>query len=171
MPQIADPNVQRLAALNGYLEFLLNKFPSPEQDEQEDPLILILVAFQKTLERRIAKRTPTREWCDVMRWAVIEANNLLDQIYDSEYEHVCDWNPMSTPKNMQQNLAAALMDVQRELIGDVAEGEAYLAEELKTAAEEFARESLAAYAIRSTENTHRLTVASNLHIPTQTQIN
>jgi len=145
MSQTADPNVQRLTALNGYLKYILNEFPNPMGEEQEDPLILILVCMQKTLERRIAKRTPTREWCDVMKWAVVEANKLIDAIYDQSYEFVADWNPTTTPQNMQQNLAAMLMVTQHELIGDIAQGEDYLKVELNMAADEFVRETFAAY--------------------------
>jgi hypothetical protein len=145
MSQTADPNVQRLTALNGYLEFLLNEFPEPEgEDEQEDPLILILVCMQKCLERRITKTLPTVEWVNMMKWAVLKANKILDAIYEQD-ESIADWNPITTPQNMQQNLAAMLMATQHELIADVAEGEEYLAEELKQAAEEFFRERFAAY--------------------------
>jgi hypothetical protein len=143
MPQTETTNRQ-LVALEGYLEFLLSKFPAPEGDEQEDPLILILICMQKTLERRISKRTPTLEWVNMMRWSVIEANRLIDAIYQND-ESMADWNPMSTPKNMEQNLCAMLMHTQHELIADVAEGEEYLAEELKQATEEFFRERFAAY--------------------------
>jgi hypothetical protein len=139
-----DTNIKRLAPLNAYLEFILSEFPAPEGDEEEDPLILVLVAMQKTFERRIAKRTPTREWCEIMRWSVIEANKLLDKIYEQD-ESMADWNPVTVPQNMQQNLAAWLMVTQHELLTDIAEGEEYLAEELKQAAEEFARETFAAY--------------------------
>jgi hypothetical protein len=139
---MADQNTQKLTALTGYLEFLLNQFPAPEgEDEQEDPLILVLVCCQKTIERRIAKRVPTIEWANIQKWAVIEAEKLLDKIYDvtgEYYDAVADWNPTTTPQNMQQNLAAMLMAVQHELIGDIGEAETYLAEELKLAAEEFA---------------------------------
>jgi hypothetical protein len=145
MPHDETTNRQKLVALEGYLEFVLSKFPAPDgENESEDPLILILVCMQKTLERRIAKRLPTRDWCDVMRWSVIEANKLIDEIYERD-EHIADWNPMTTPTNMQQNLAAMLMHTQHELIGDVAEGEAYLKEELKQAAEEFFKERWAEY--------------------------
>src|ERR1700733_5766257 len=131
MSQTEDQNVRKLTALTGYLEFILNEFPAPDgENESEDPLILILVCMQKSLERRIAKRTPTRDWCDVMKWAVIESNKLIDAIYEQD-DSIADWNPMSTPQNMQQNLCAMLMVTQHELIGDVAEGEAYLKEELK----------------------------------------
>jgi hypothetical protein len=143
--QTADPNVTKLTALTGYLEFILSKFPDPEENEQEDPLILILVCMQKTLERRIAKRTPTREWCDVMRWAVIEANKLIDAIYEQSYEAVADWNPTTTPQNMEQNLAAMLMVTQHGLLADIAEAEAYLANELTRAADEFVKETFAQY--------------------------
>ena len=71
---------------------------------------------------------------------VVEANKLLDQIYDVHYEFVADWNPTTTPQNVQQNLAAWLMVIQHELIGDVAQGEAYLKDELATASREFAVE-------------------------------
>src|SRR5258707_6809265 len=109
MPQPTETtNAQKLTALNGYLEFILSKIPEPEGDESEDPLILVLVCMQKTFERRIAKRTPTREWCDVMRWSVVEANTLLDAIYAQD-QSMSDWNPTTTPQNMQQNLAAWLM--------------------------------------------------------------
>jgi hypothetical protein len=137
MSQTIDPNVQKLTALNGYMEFLLSKFPAPEEDVQEDPLILILVCMQKTLERRINKTLPTVEWVNIMRWSVVEANKLIDVIYEQSYEAVADWNPTATPQNMQQNLCAMLMVTQHELIADVAEAEAYLANQLTTAAEEF----------------------------------
>jgi hypothetical protein len=147
-----DVNITRLANFNGYLNSILAEFPAPEgENEQEDPLILTLVCFQKTLERRITKRTPTREWCDVMRWAVIEANKTLDHIYDKGYEFVEDWNPTDPPTNQQQALTAVLMLLCHELIGDVAQGEDYLKEELKTAADEFARETFAAYEVGNLE--------------------
>ena len=119
-----DPNIKRLTALNGYLEFLLSKYPAPEgEDESEDPLILVLICMQKALERRIAKIAPTAEWVRIMRWAVGTANQLLDKIYDEEFEAVADWHPLTTPRNMVQNLCAALMDIGHQLIGDVAEAE------------------------------------------------
>jgi hypothetical protein len=144
MPQPIDVNVQRLASLTGYLEFILSKFPAPEGDEQEDPLILILVCMQKTLERRISKTRPTVEWVRIMKWSVIKANKLIDAIYAQDGS-MADWNPMSTPQNMVQNTAAMLMDIQHELIGDVAQGEDYLKNELRVAAEDYAKEIFAAY--------------------------
>jgi hypothetical protein len=137
MTQPIDPNVDRLAALNGYVAFILSLCPDPEADENS--LILVLVAFQKTLERRISKRTPTVEWTNAMRWAVSESNRLLDTIYDVEFDAVDNWNPLTElPSNPQQNLAAVLMTLTHELLGDIAEAETYLAEELQTAAHEFA---------------------------------
>jgi hypothetical protein len=121
-----DPNVERLSALSGYLEYILNEFPAPEGEEQEDPLVLTLVCFQKTLERRIKKTVPTPVWVNCMRWSVLEANKLIDEIYDQSYEFVENWNPATElPQNMQQNLAAVLMTLCHELLGDVAEAETY----------------------------------------------
>jgi hypothetical protein len=123
--ETAYPNKQRLACVNEYLEFLLSQYPAPDgEDEQEDPLILILVCCQKTLERRVAKRVPTIEWTNIQKWAVIEAEKMLDKIYDvtgEYYDAVADWNPTTTPQNMQQNLTGMLMAVQHELISDIAE--------------------------------------------------
>jgi hypothetical protein len=144
MSETADPNVQRLTALTGYLEFILNLCPDPEAEENS--LILVLVAFQKTLERRISKRTPTVEWNNCMRWAVAESNRLLDTIYDVEFDAVDGWNPTTTPQNMVQNLAAVLMTLAHELLADVAEAETYLRDELKMSAEDYAKEICNAYA-------------------------
>jgi hypothetical protein len=144
MSETADPNVQRLTALTGYLEFILNLF-STDPEAEENSLILVLVAFQKTLERRISKRTPTVEWNNCMRWAVTESNRLLDTIYDVEFDSVDGWNPTTTPQNMVQNLAAVLMTLCHELLADIAEAEDYLRDELKMSAEAYAREIFAAY--------------------------
>jgi hypothetical protein len=139
-----DPNVDRLAALTGYLAYVLSLCPDPEAEENS--LILVLVAFQKTLERRISKRTPTVEWNNAMRWAVSETNRLLDTIYRVEFDAVDNWNPLTElPSNPQQNLAAVLMTLCHELLGDVAEAEIYLRDELKMAAEDYAKEIFAAY--------------------------
>jgi hypothetical protein len=139
-----DPNVQRLAALTGYLRFIINEFP--EGEEQEDPLVLVLVCFQKTLERRVNKTPPTSVWVNAMRWAVLEANKLLDAIYNHSYEEVENWNPATeTPQNMVQNLAAVLMTLCHELLADIGEAETYLRDELKMSAEDYAKEIIAAY--------------------------
>ena len=144
MTQPIDPNVDRLAALNGYLAFVLSLCPDPEAEENS--LILVLVAFQKTLERRISKRTPTVEWNNCMRWAVAESNRLLDTIYDVEFEHVDGWNPLTeSPSNPQQNLAAVLMTLTHELLADISASEDYLKNELKMAAEDYAKEIFTAY--------------------------
>jgi hypothetical protein len=133
-----DPNVQRLAALNGYVDFIASLFPNWETEE--NPLVLTLAALRMTLERRIAGRVPTVEWTNAMKWAVTESNRLLDNIYDLEFEHVENWNPMDPPANPQQALAAVLMTLCHELRTDISIAEQYLAEELKEAAEEFAKE-------------------------------
>jgi hypothetical protein len=144
MTQPIDPNVDRLAALTGYLQYVLSLCPDPEAEENS--LILVLVAFQKTLERRISKRTPTVEWVNCMKWAVAESNRLLDTIYDVEFDAVDNWNPLTeSPSNPQQNLAAVLMTLTHELLGDIGESEDYLRDELKMSAEEFVRETFAAY--------------------------
>jgi hypothetical protein len=144
MTQPIDPHVDRLAALNGYLGFILSLCPDP--NAEENSLILVFVAFQKTLERRISKRTPTVEWNNAMRWAIAESNRLLDTIYDVEFDAVDGWNPLTeSPSNPQQNLAAVLMTLTHELLADVAEAEDYLKNELKTAAEEFVRETFPLY--------------------------
>jgi hypothetical protein len=136
MPHAVDPNEQKLAALNEYLVYIMDLCPEPEADE--DALILVLVAFQKILERRIAKRTPTVEWNNVMRWAAAECHKLLDTIYDIEFDAVDNWNPLTElPSNPIQNLAAVLMTAQHELLGDIGE---YLRTELKMSAETYAKE-------------------------------
>jgi hypothetical protein len=150
MPRTADPNdVRKLTALNGYLELLLNEFAAPEgEDEQEDELILILVCMQKSLERRINQTRPTLEWVQCMKWSVVEANKLLDKIYDvsnAHYEFVADWNPTERPKNVQQNLAAWLMVIQHELHTDIAQGEEFLKHELESASREFAAQMWTEY--------------------------
>jgi hypothetical protein len=143
MSQTVDPNVRKLAALTGYLEFILNEFPEP--NFEDDSLMLALVAFQRTIERRINKRTPTPVWTNTMKWAVLEADKLLDMIYSQSYESVADWNPTTTPQNMVQNLVAILMTLTHELMTDIGEAETYMRDELKMAAEDYAQEIFQAY--------------------------
>lgn len=128
----------------GYLQYILSLCPDPEPEENS--LILVLVAFQMTLQRRIDKRTPTPEWVNAMRWAVEESNRLLDTIYDVEFDAVDNWNPLTElPSNPQQNLCAVLMTLTHELLGDVGEAETYLRDELEMASEDYAKEVFAAY--------------------------
>jgi hypothetical protein len=97
------------------------------------------------LGRRVSKTPPTLEMVNSMKRAVIEANKTLDQIYDAGYEFVENWNPTDPPTNQQQALTAVLMLLCHELLADVAEAEDYLKNELKTAAEEFVRETFPLY--------------------------
>ncbi len=144
MTQLIDPNVDRLAALTSYVVHIVSLFP--DWEKTDNPLVLTLACFRMTLERRIAKRLPTAEWTNCMKWAVAEANKLLDTIYDVELDAVDNWNPLTElPSNPQQNLAAVLMTLTHELLGDVAEAETYLRDELKMAADDYAKEILAAY--------------------------
>jgi len=130
--------------LKEYREYLASMF-TPEEAE-DCPLLLALIAFEMTLQRRIDKRLPTPEWCECMRWAVTQSNVILDAIYDEEFNAVDNWNPATDkPANGQQALAATLMTLCHELLADVAEAETYLRDELKMAAEDYAKEIFAAY--------------------------
>lgn len=81
-----------------------------------------------------------------MRWAVAESNVLLDAIYDEEFNAVDNWNPaIDAPANGQQALAATLMTLCHELVGDLGEAETYLRDELQMSAEGFVRETFAMY--------------------------
>jgi hypothetical protein len=140
-----DPNIQRLAHLREYRQFIESLF-TDAADADGNHLILVLIAFEMTLKRRIDKRLPTVDWAHCMRWAVKTSNKLLDQIYDEEFQHLCVWNPATDkPVNRQQALAGMLMRLVHELNGDIAEAEEYLANQLTMAAEEFVRETFAAY--------------------------
>ena len=139
-----DPNVQRLASLKEYRQYLASMFTVEEAEDC--PLLLALIAFEMTLQRRIDKRLPTPQWIEMMRWAVAESNVLLDAIYDEEFDAVDNWNPaIDKPANGQQALAATLMTLALELLADVAEAEAYLRDVLKMSAEDYAREIIQAY--------------------------
>jgi hypothetical protein len=144
MTQQTDPNVQRLASLTEYRQYLASMFTVEEAEDC--PLLLALIAFEMTLQRRIDKRLPTPEWCEVMKWAVAESNVLLDAIYDEEFDAVDNWNPaIDKPANGQQALAATLMTLAHEVLGDLGKAEKHLWEELKTCAEDYAHAMFAVY--------------------------
>jgi hypothetical protein len=124
MPQITDG--QKLVALETFLQWIMEQI---EEGAEDEPFIQILAVYHKTLQARLAKTLPTVEWIEVMKWAVVEANDLLDQIYSEQHKAVIDWNPVTKPQNMVQSIAAVLMAMQHELLGDVAAAEVYLAAE------------------------------------------
>jgi hypothetical protein len=144
MTQTIDINQQRLTLLSEYRQYLTSLFTEEEADG--NAVLLVLIAFEMTLKRRVDKTLPTVEWNNCMRWAVAESNRLLDVIYDVEFDAVDNWNPATDkPVNGQQALAATLMTLVHELNGDIGESEDYLKNELKMSAEDYAREIITAY--------------------------
>jgi hypothetical protein len=142
--QQTDINVQRLASLTAYREYIVSLFTPEEAEDNE--LCLVLVVFEMTMRRRVEKRVPTPEWLEIMKWAVSQSNRLLDAIYETQDEHIVDWNPLTEPPtNAQQNLAGVLMTLCHELLADIGQAEAYLRDELKMASHEDAEEIFARY--------------------------
>jgi hypothetical protein len=142
--QQTDINVERLASLTAYREYIVGLFTPEEAEENE--LCLVLVAFEMTMRRRVENRLPTPEWLEIMKWAVSQSNRLLDAIYETQDERILDWNPLTeAPTNAQQNLAGVLMTLCHELHHDIQAADDYLRHELKMAAHEYAEEIFARY--------------------------
>jgi hypothetical protein len=58
MTQPIDQNVDRLAALSEYRKFIVSLLQPEEAEENE--LCLVLVAFERTLQRRIENRVAVK---------------------------------------------------------------------------------------------------------------